>query len=123
MNSSELVIAWYETRDPALFADTVSFSVCESFPCAGVYQGPKDVYENFFAKLMPMFCEFRVERDLILEEKNKVAVIGRYMGRVKAENEEFAVPFTHVWTLDGGLVTSVKQHAETGLLDRAFAAA
>ncbi len=123
MQPKDIVKQWYETRDPALFSEDVDFNVCSTFPCAGTYHGRDTVYTEFFDVLLTKFAEFRLEHDHFVESENLVFVVGRYVGRVRLKNEEFRVPFTHIWTVDSGLIIRVDQHAETGILDRAFSEA
>ncbi len=123
MTPQEIVKQWYETRDPTLFSENVDFNVCSTFPCGGSYRGRDIVYTEFFGALLKKFAEFGLERDHFVESENLVFVVGRYVGRVSPSGKEFRVPFTHIWTVDGGLITRVDQHAETGILDRAFSAA
>lgn len=123
MQPSEIVENWYETRDPALFAPEVAFHVCQTFPYGETYHGADAIYQQFFARLFALFDSFRVEREQMIANGDQVIVLGRYIGRFKPQDAEFSAPFTHVWTLSKGLVTEVRQHAETGIIDRALSAA
>ncbi|WP_120498221.1 nuclear transport factor 2 family protein [Kiloniella sp. EL199] len=123
MTELELVRHWYETRDPKLFSHDVKFTICKTFPYSGTYHGAKAIYEDFFGKLLSRFAEFRVERDLELQDGMTVIIVGRYVGKVTVASSEFEVPFTHVWQVKDGMVLSVQQHAETALLNHAFDAA
>lgn len=117
---ADIVNRWYDTREPELFHEDVSFNVCSTFPLNGTYNGRKAVYENFFAKLIPMFESFSLERDVELSEGETVAIIGRYVVQISPTSQILEIPFTHLWTVQNNQITSVKQHAETGILDRAF---
>ncbi|GJL99411.1 MAG: hypothetical protein DHS20C07_10910 [Methyloligella sp.] len=117
---AEIVNKWYETRDPELFHEDILFHVCSTYPLSGVYKGRREVYDNFFAKLIPMFESFSLERDVGLSEGEKVVIIGRYIAKLSPTSEILEIPFTHLWTVHKNLITSIKQHAETGILDRAF---
>lgn len=123
MTPLETVTRWYDTREPELFAEDIRFNVCSTFPCSGAYRGRNAVYEDFFANLLPRLAAFDVARDREFEHDGQVYVIGRYVGRVANDAPEFHAPFTHVWTVEGDEITQVDQHAETGVIDRAFAAA
>ncbi len=123
MTPIQTVHTWYETHDQDLVHENADWHVCSTFPLAGIYKGRAAIYGDFFAKLLPMFAEFSAKPDRTIADGEDVIVIGRYVGRVAATSPEFSAPFTHIWSVSQGHITGVVQHAETGIIDRAFAQA
>lgn len=104
-----------------LLSPTISFEIVPGFPYSDVYIGWDSVMRDFFGRLLQDFEDWRTEVAEIFEAGERVVALGTYSARAKATGKHFIASFTHVWTLQGGVIVRLQQCADTVQLDRALA--
>jgi ketosteroid isomerase-like protein len=102
----------------AMFDQSISWYAPDTVRFGGTYAGPAAVGE-FFSKLPENYAELRVEPLAFMDSGDSVTVTGRHRGRSTAGNS-FDIPFVHLWTLDGGKVTSFTEHFDTVKMNAAL---
>lgn len=112
----------FQIRDPAAMFTFVSPEVeivqSNTLPWGGVYRGHEGAL-HFFGKLTS-----RIDSNVELErliDAGDLAAIGWTAGKVVATGTPFRVPFVHVWTIRGGLVTRVRFLIENSAMLAALA--
>ena len=105
----------------ALMDPRVEWIQPDVLPWGGVYRGP-DQIARFFATLGEYVEGGRVEADEAWEADDHVVVLGRFRGRARVTNAEFAVELCHVWRVADGRVTWFRNFVDTAALLRALEA-
>lgn len=112
----EVVRRYYETRDPALLAESVEWTVLPSWPGGGRHLGRGGV-ERFFAAAAATFAEYGAYPDEVWETPGNVVIArGVYRGRVRPGAAAFAIPFVHVWTVQDGRIARLDQVADSAAM-------
>lgn len=110
----------YETRDPALLAEMIEWTVLPSWPGGGRHVGRPGV-ERFFAAAAATFAEYGAYPDEVWETPGNVVIArGVYRGRVRPGAAAFAIPFVHVWTVEDGRITRLDQVADSAAMRAAL---
>src|SRR5262245_4699747 len=104
-----------------VLASDVRWEVVDGFPYGGVYVGLDNVLGDFFGRLFTDFDEFVANGSEFFESGERVIALGNYSGRAKRSGKRFTARFTHVWTLQNGLIVRLQQCADTVQLARALA--
>jgi uncharacterized protein len=104
-----------------LFSPTISFEIVPGFPYSETYIGWDSVMQNFFGRLLQDFEDWQTQASEIFEAGDRVVALGTYSARAKATGKAFTARFTHVWTLEDGLIVRLQQCADTVQLAQALA--
>lgn len=120
----DLVQTWYSAtlaRDRAtlrgLLHQDVEFIVADGYPSGGRYVGPSAVFDDFFPKSFRAWRVLVPEVDEIFAVSGEaVTVRGRYVGRTKATDTPFDVPFAHLWKARDGKLVWLQQYLDTAVL-------
>ena len=99
-----------EKFDPA-----IRWSVPETVPLGGTYEGPAAT-GAFFSRLPELYTELRVTPEQYVETGDTVTVLGRHLGRTRA-GRELDVPFVHVWRLKDGRAVSFTEFFDTARMN------
>ena len=65
--------------------------------------------------------EFVATGSEFFESGDRVIALGTYTGRAKTTGKAFSVRFSHVWTLQAGIIVRLQQCADTVQVTRALA--
>ncbi len=95
----------------AIFAPDVELRQTGLLPWGGVYTGTEEA-RRFFA-LLTGHLDSRVEVERWVPAGDRVAVVGRTRGHVRANARPFDAAFVHVWTVRDGKVAAVEYHVDT----------
>jgi uncharacterized protein len=115
----------YEARgNPEVIRQVLStkvrWEVVEGFPYGGVYVGLDSVLNDFFGRLFRDFDEFVANGSEFFESGEHIIALGNYAGRARRSGKTFTARFSHVWTLQDGLIVRLQQCADTVQLARAL---
>jgi uncharacterized protein len=99
----------------------IEFRVCEGWPNGGVFHGPDAVIGDFFPGASGSWEAIRPEFEEVIEADDTFIVRGRYLGTAAPTSLPFSIQFVHIWRLRDGLLVSLDQIADTGMLDAAVA--
>jgi ketosteroid isomerase-like protein len=102
----------------ALFAPEMDWYTPDSVRFGGRFSGPAGVGE-FFSGLSQNFAELRVDPERLLDAVDTVVVQGVNRGRTTA-GAPFEVPWVHVWTLRGGVITSFTEYFDSARMNAAL---
>ena len=95
----------FESRDSRTFFSLLSHEIhvtqCPQVPWGGVFQGI-DEAQLFFGKVNT-YLDSHVAIEHIINGGDRIAVIGRAHGTIKASGGRFDVPIMHLWTFKDGL--------------------
>ena len=112
--NTDLIEKWYASNDFNMVAADTEWHIAEGYPNGGEHHG-RDSVREFLMKLVANFDEWKAVPDQTLDAGEAVVGIGHYRGRGKGTNEEFALPFTHVWwvrdnkIISGNIITDTLQ--------------
>ena len=99
----------------AVFAPDAEWIQPDVLPWGGVYRGPDEIARSF-GQVGEHVEGGRIEADDVLVSGDHVVVIGRFRGRSRATDQEFAVELCHVWRLVEGRVTWFRNFVDTAAL-------
>ena len=69
------------------------------YPLAGVHRGPDGV-RGLLEQLATLFADFALEAHEVAEAGERETVAGVMRGRPSGADEEWELPFAHVWEVD-----------------------
>ncbi|MEU2334781.1 nuclear transport factor 2 family protein [Streptomyces sp. NPDC013172] len=103
-----------------VMAPDLVWDVTPGFPNAGVYHGWDDVAKNFFGKTVQNYESFgAVPEEFYADDAGHVFVYGHYHAETKTENTA-DVRFIHLWTVRDGKAVSMRQAADSHILQEAL---
>lgn len=103
--------------DPAIeWREADNFAYADGNP----YIGPQAVAEGVFQRIMADLEDFAVVPQHFIEGTEKVAVEGRYQGRVKGTGTKLDAQFVHVWEVGKGKIVRFQQYTDTKQWAEAF---
>ena len=94
----------------------------EIIPFAGRYEGREGV-GRFFAALDGAESVERFEPQEFIAQGDKVVVLGRYTGRIRANGQADDIEFVHVFTIRDGKIARFRQYNDTSAAVAAYRAA
>lgn len=101
-----------------LCSDDIEWQTTEGMINGGKYIGKKDVFENYFPKMLSNFKEFHAIPEEFLDLKDHVTVIGRYQG-ISKKDMKIDVPFAHVYRIQEDKIAQFRQFTDTHLIHEA----
>ena len=108
-----------------LLSEDVSWTIPgpgDVVPFAGQYDGREGV-GRFFAALGGAESVERFEPGEFIAQGDKVVVLGRYAGRIRANGQADEIEFVHVFTVRDGKIKSFRQYNDTAATVAAYRAA
>lgn len=100
----------FETRDSLTFfkllSPTIHVTQCSEVPWGGVYHGLEET-KVFFGKVNT-YLEDHVAIERVVNGGDRIAVIGRGHGTIKATGRGFDVPIMHLWGFQDGLAVRLE---------------
>jgi uncharacterized protein len=103
-----------------VLSPTIRWEIVSGFPHGGVYLGIEAVFQDFFGRVLQDFEDWRTVATELIDAGDRVVALGTYSGCAKATGKTFTANFTHVWTLENGVIVRLQQCADTVQLARAL---
>lgn len=103
-----------------VLSPTIRWEIVSGFPHGGVYNGIEAVFQDFFGRVLQDFEDWRTVATELIDAGDHVIALGTYSGRAKAIGKTFTANFTHVWTVETGMMVRLQQCADTVQLVRAL---
>jgi len=103
-----------------VLSPTIRWEITPGFPYGGVYVGVDSVFRDFFGRVLQDFEDWRTEMSEVFDAGNCVIALGAYSGRAKTTGKTFTARFSHVWTLDDGVIVRLQQCADTAQIARSL---
>lgn len=104
--------------DRELIHSDIEWDVPEGYPAGGKYYGSRAVFEDYLPKLSAHFDSWNAKADQLLDAGDAIVGLGHYYGRVKGSEQEFAIPFAHIWWVCDGKIIKTQGYADTLTLHR-----
>src|SRR6267154_1772422 len=127
MSSGNLIIIdrlyeAFENRDVPTFLGLLSPAInviqCPEVPWGGSFDGFQGV-EVFFGKVS-LHLDSHVMIERILNGVDRIAVIGRTYGNVRATGSPFDVPIMHLWAFKAGLAVRLEIVLDVPIMQEAL---
>ncbi|MDE2588076.1 MAG: nuclear transport factor 2 family protein [Patescibacteria group bacterium] len=110
---------YFKTQDTKSYLqlcdDDIEWITMKNVPNGGTYVGKKEVFEEYFPKLLSNFKEFHAMPEEFLDTGEKVVVLGKYHG-VGKTGKSFQSPFAHVYTIKNGKIVTFRQYTDTAAI-------
>ena len=110
MTTIDRIYGAFETRDFSTFFSLLSPAIhitqCPEIPWGGVFHGFEGA-KMFFGKVTA-YLEDHVAIERIIDGSDRIAVIGRGHGTIKATGRNFDVPIMHLWRFQDGLANRLE---------------
>jgi ketosteroid isomerase-like protein len=112
------------TRDIQSFLDLLAEDVLwqlpdmPNVPFSGTWQGRQQVAE-FFRRMAEVQDIVEFEPQKFIAQGKKVVVLGRFAMRIKATGNDSRSLWAHVWTIEGGRVTKMREYVDSLAVSRA----
>lgn len=88
-------------------------------PFAGTWQGREQVGE-FFRRMGEVQDVVEFEPDEFIAEREKVVVLGHFTMRVKKSGKLSSSQWVHVWKVDEGQISYMREYVDTLAVSRAY---
>ncbi len=104
-----------------LLAEDVEWQVpqMEKVPFAGTWHGREQV-EQFFSTVARAQDAVEFEPEGFIAQDDKVVVLGRFSWRVKSTGRLSVSAWAHVWTINNGRVTQLREYVDTAAVMSAY---
>jgi uncharacterized protein len=100
-------------------AHDIEWTLPENLPWGGTHHGPDGIHA--MVELHAEHVEGSwFDPDDFLDAGDRIVVLGRARGCVKATGEEFEVPFAHVWGLSDGVPSHFVGYVDTAPITAAL---
>lgn len=99
--------------------DDIEWITMKNMPNGGIFHGTKEIFEEYFPKMLSNFKEFHAIPEQFIDLKDHVMVAGRYQGISKSDNS-FDVPFSHVYLVQDGKIIQFRQFTDTKVIEDSF---
>ena len=103
----------------ALSAEGIEWTIPGEWPLAGTHRGHAGVADLFQKASEMVEMSFLEPREFIAQG-DRVLVVGRTRGRVKATNRTFEDHWVFAFTVRNGKVTNIREYIDTLALTRGF---
>ena len=121
------VLAFYEHLAPGhreplfgLQSPHVVYELPDGMPAgAGRFEGMSDVRDRFLPEFYAAF-DARFVPEETIAQGDRVVVLGRLKGKTRQGAVAIDVPFVHVWTVSGHVLTRLRGFIDTATLARAL---
>jgi uncharacterized protein len=102
------------------FAEDVQWQLpeMENVPFAGTWRGREGI-RQFFSKVFELQDVVEFKPQEYIAQGDKVAVLGRFLMRIKATGRDFGSDWAHVWTIQGDKVTRFYEYVDTAVVSGA----
>ena len=97
-----------------LMSEDVEIVQSSELPWGGHYAGHDGVKK--FLALLAQHVETQVHVEQMIDAGDKIAVVGRTVGKARATQLEFDVPIVHVWTFRQGQITRFEPYLDNATM-------
>jgi ketosteroid isomerase-like protein len=104
-----------------LLAEDVLWEVPEiaNVPFAGIWRGRQQVGE-FFSRMAQAQDVVAFEPEEFTAQGDTVVVLGRFTMHVKATDKLSRAAWAHIWRVEGGKITFMREYVDTFAVSRAY---
>ena len=100
----------------------VKWTEAEGFPYySGTWTGPNAVLDNLLKRIAADWDDFAATPKDYVIEGSKIVSFGTYSGTYKRTGKSMRAEFAHLWTVDGGKITSFLMFTDTAKVLEALA--
>ena len=90
------------------------------YPLGGIHRGPQGIVNEFFSLIPTYYQEFAATAQHVVDDGDRVIVLGEYRGKGKASGTVFQVPVTHVYDFRDGKWIRFQEYTDTGTIAAAL---
>ena len=107
-----------------LLAENVLWIVPEmtNVPFAGTWQG-REQAGQFFSRMVEVQDVVEFEPEEFIAQRNNVVVLGHFTMHVRATGRTFRSHWVHVWKVEGGKISYMREFVDTLAVSRAHSPA
>lgn len=98
----------------------VRWEITPGFPHSATFVGLEAVFNDFFGPLMQDFESWRTVPETFIDAGDQIIALGHYHSRAKTSGKNMTARFAHVWSLNDGKTSRLRQYADTVQLARAL---
>jgi ketosteroid isomerase-like protein len=97
------------------WAPEISWNVAENHPFAAgnPYIGAETIVSKLLSEMGAKMPDVAIQVSEMLDAGDKIVVLGRYQGPVKATGKSIDAQMAHVWTLKDGKIVHFQQYVDT----------
>jgi uncharacterized protein len=104
----------------SVLAPRLTWQQTPGFPNASTFHTPDEVLAGVFETLHEEWDGFKGVPEEFIDGGDRIVVLGTYSGTSRATGRAFAAPFAHVFTVDDGVITVMRQFTDTALVHAAW---
>ncbi len=90
------------------------------YPLGGIHRGPQGIANEFFSLIPSYYLEFAATAQHVVDDGDRVIVLGEYRGKGKASGTAFHVPVAHVYGFRDGKWIRFQEYTDTGTIAAAL---
>ena len=99
--------------------DKIEWITAEDMPNGGIFIGVKQIFEDYFPKMLSNFNEFHAIPEQITSLKDHIRVNGKYQGISKID-KKFSVSFSHVYLIKENKIVQFRQFTDTKIIQESL---
>ncbi len=90
------------------------------YPLGGIHRGPQGIASEFFSVIPSYYLEFAAIPEYVVDDGDRVIVLGEYRGKGKASGTSFRVPVAHVYDFRDGRWIRFQEYTDSGTIAAAL---
>lgn len=90
------------------------------YPLGGIHRGPQEIASEFFGVIPSYYLEFAAIPEYVVDDGDRVIVLGEYHGKGRASETAFRVPVTHDYDFRDGKWIRFQEYTDTGTIAAAL---
>lgn len=116
----EILMSGQPDKLPTILDSEIQLEMMKGWPYGGNYSGLDSAIQDFFSKVWTLLDPFTLEIFEYLDAGSEVVSLGMYHTPHKETGQDMPSAFAHIWSVNNGKLTRLRQYADTVQKSRAL---
>lgn len=116
----EILMSGQPDKLPTILDSEIRLEMMKGWPYGGNYSGIESAIQDFFSRVWTLLDPFTLEIYEYLDAGSEVVSLGMYHTPHKETGEDMPSAFAHIWSVNNGKLTRLRQYADTVQISRAL---
>lgn len=116
----EILMSGQPDKLPTILDSEIRLEMMKGWPYGGNYSGIESDIQDFFSRVWTLLDPFTLEIFEYLDAGSEVVSLGMYHTPHKETGQDMPSAFAHIWSVNNGKLTRLRQYADTVQISRAL---